>query len=310
MSFESVPTHSTETEQFAEKRQELHENLGIVFCTEQKDGTHTRLLDHIHLAETLGLPSVQFDFRKRSEEEIIEACDTLRAFREAHPDVDISIHGETPKIDPETLEIQNKKHMSTTLEYASELGIESYTMHPLALRDQLWKELSAEAQHALLTHYASLCAQSFTNHVTENTPSCSIAIENMPKKGAEGAWGQTPEDIHTLVQYISEYCMANGVTTETVEDHIGITLDINHALHDVDPADWEAELTSWFKIFGTRIRVIHLYAPSHYGETLNTKYQLVLDLAARYSPDAHVFLESKQDTEKTAEVYSSMHAAY
>jgi hypothetical protein len=307
MSFESVSTHSSETERAVETRRKLHESLGIVFCTEQKDGSHVPLVEQIHLAETLELPSVQFDFRKRSEEEIIEARDALRVFHETHPDVVISIHGETPQIDPEALDIRNKSHISTTLEHVLEFANGPYTVHPLALRDQTWKKLSVETQNILLSKYTSVFTSAFNQHACGLF---SIAIENMPKKGADGAWGQTPEDIYTLVQHISEYCMANGDTPEIAEHRVGITLDINHALHDVDPADWEAELTSWFKKFGTRIRVIHLYVPSHYGETLDTKYQLVLDLATTYSPDAQLFLESKQDTEKTTAVYSSIHTTH
>lgn len=299
MSFESTPQNKAETAQ-----ERLNSDLGIVFCTEKKDGGHTTLEDQIEEAENLNLPAVQFDFRKRTYEELLATQERLETYREANPRSYLSIHGETPKISKENVAIENHDRIVQELRIAKTLGSESYTVHPPRVNIEIWKSLTDAVREQILENYSSMFVEEIVSVALEEN--FGVAIENMPTKGEEGVFGQTTEEIGSLVGRLENALVIKGIDAETAQKRIGITLDVNHALHGVAADRWEEELTRWFEEFGERIKIVHIYTPSNAGDEFKRKYQVTLDLAALHSPNTKIFLESKQESGTTATAYAAV----
>lgn len=287
-----------------ERREQLKEGLGVTLCTKQKAGDSAVLTDQIAIAEEMQVPAVQFDFRDRTIEEIQAAKEALIKYRESNPSVALSIHGKNPEIDPATLDFTTKERTQTELELFQELSGESYTVHPPAVKAKVFAEAPAEMREKVIDNYAVMFA-SAAKKAFDAGQKFTLGVENMPAKGMEGSWGQTPEDILMLVQKVEQTIVVQGVDPVSAKGFVGATLDINHALRGAEPEAYAGILEQWFSSLGEHLRVVHLYAPSEPGREFEQKHKLSLDLASQFSPHARLFIESKQDANTTKQLYTA-----
>ncbi len=302
MPFES-PQQNNEVEQ-AERRRHLKENFGVVLCTKQKNGGTPSIEDQARLAEEMGLPAVQFDFRNRSLEELEQARKVLHEYRSKYPESTIDIHGDSPQINEQDLSMKTAERTITELELLQEVGGAAYTVHPPSINSKVFTGLPQEKRELIIGNYCEVFIKAIVEAI-KNNKQLNIAIENMPVRGDEGAYGQTIEEIMSLIKKIQSELQKQGIDIETANKYIGVTLDVNHALHGAEGKDNLAVLENWFKGLGEYLRVIHLYTPSEAKEEFVDKYKTTIDLAAKYSPHAQIFLESKQNPEITKKVYAA-----
>jgi hypothetical protein len=303
MSFESKPQDSFENTDL--NKEHLKESFGVALCAKLKDGSTAQLSEQIDFVEKMRPSAIQFDFRNRTLEEIQQSKQSLHQLVERNPNMRLSIHGETPKINESDLSIKNLERIAFELNLVDDLKTESFTIHPPSINTKLFQEASEEIREKILENYSTPFVNQIIHTINLGQTLC-IAIENMPTKGEEGSFGQTPEELKVLLSSIEARLVESGIDQQTSSEHIGITLDINHALHGVDPEEYEQKLTEWFVQLKNDIKVIHLYTPSEMGNDIENKHNLVLDLAAKYSPDTQLFLESKQNLETTENIYKTI----
>ncbi len=289
---------------YREKREKLKEGFGVVLCTKMKEGGTASIETQTKLAEEMNLSAVQFDFRNRTDKEIEQSKVMLADYKKTHPDVAISIHGETPKINEADLSFKNKNRTLREIGFLQQLSGESYTVHPPSISQKLFKELSDDARSQIIENYSGIFVQAVKS-ASGSESKFSLGIENMPVKGEDGSWGQNVEDILMLVKRIEQDIVEQGIDFKIAHEYVGATLDISHALHGADPKEYKNILESWFKKLGDYLRIIHLYTPSNPNEEFNEKYRLCLDLASQFNPNARLFMESKQSPEITKELYNS-----
>ncbi len=302
MSFEQ-PENGVETLK-NERREELKEELGIAFSAKQKMGGTASIESQIRIAEEMNVATIQFDFRNRETEEIEQSEEALLAYRERYPDVRFSIHGDTPKIDEQTLEIKNKEKIEKQLQVAQYLSSESYTIHPPSVNQKVFEELPLETKEKIISNYVDILAQAIKKSFDDGIK-FSVAIENMPTKGEDGAWGQKIEDVLLLLREIEKKAVEKGVNPDVVKDYVGATLDVNHALHAAAHENFIEILEPWFRELGDYLRVVHLYAPREADEKFIEKHKIALDFASKFNPNARLFIESKQTPEITGRLYFS-----
>ncbi len=290
----------------SERKERLRDGLGLVLCTRQKDAENAPLDQQVGLAHEMHLPAVQFDLRNRTDEEVMSSLDRLKSFREQNAESSISMHGETPKIDHSTLEISNGERIKKELELTRSLGGESHTIHPPNVSSGVFEHAPEEVRRTVVENYARLFTQSLKASIDDGTD-FSIAIENMPTKGSDGAWGQSPEELELLISTVSEVVSSElGIGTEEVLEHVGMTFDINHALHGVeDEKAADFILGEWFARLGKHIRVVHVYMPSGETDSFAHKYKKSIELAALHAPHGRIFLESKNGADSTRQIYAS-----
>ena len=307
MEYRETPFKTFEETEWQERRALLQREMAVAFSTRSKNGSLVTLQEQIEFFGELELHSAQFDFRNRMPHAQEAMGETLATFRELHSDVAISLHGETPTIDETTLKIKNADILARELDISKEIEAESFTVHPPAVSQEHFDAVSEEERNKVIANYASLFAEKIKIAIDEGRR-FSVAIENMSDEGGIGAWGQTPEAIKHLVQSI-EHQLVNkyNVHPDVAHQYVGTTLDVNHALASVDdPEQFESTLEKWFQELAEYIKVIHLYTPSDVNAHLMAKFDMTLSLAARYSPDAHIFLESKQVPEITKKVFTTL----
>lgn len=291
------------SEKSLERRKMLLEGLGIVLCTKQKDGGFATFEDQIKLSEDLNLPSVQFDFRNREDDEFEKGLELIRLYKQTHPETVVSIHGETPKINESDLSIKNTKRIDEELNFIKEIGGESYTVHPPSINSKLFDSLPPETKDSIIENYCSIFIDAIKAQSAKNDR-FSVAIENMPTKGEDGSWGQKIEEIISLIKNIEARLLQESFNPTEAKSHVGATLDINHALHGANREDYEHILESWFKGLGEYLRVIHVYTPSQADDSFNDKMMLSLKFALQFNPNARLFVESKQNPASTKEIYT------
>ena len=289
-------------EKNAERLEKLKEGFGVTLCAKQKDGEIIPLEDQIELAEKMDTSSVQFDFRNRTDEEIDRSAENLIKYRQEHPDMNLSIHGETPQIEAATLKLRNSDRTAKELILVQDLASESYTVHPPSINSKLFSGLPQETKDEIVGNYCSIFTEAIEKAVAAKK-SFSLAIENMPNKGDEGSWGQTVDDIMLLIRKIESTLVSKGIDPTTAREYVGATLDINHALHDTETENYGDVLKSWFEGLGDYLKVIHLQAPSSIDRKFTEKCILSLELAARFNSNARLFMESKRNPETTEEIY-------
>jgi hypothetical protein len=287
-----------------EKRKNLAESLGVTLCTKNKEGVVRSLGEQIAFAEQIGLKSVQFDFRNRGVEEIDTALNELVEFHKRNPDVAISIHGSTSEIDESGLAMKNAEQLLRELSILQELDGSLCTVHPPHISTEMFSGLEEPLGKAIIINYLALYAGSIQKAIV-NGKTLTIAIENMPTKGGEGAWGQNPEELMLLIIEMEKLMLAMGIEQVTIKKSIGITLDINHALHGYDGDKYGTVLEPWFMKFRDYIKVIHMHVPSKESPSFIKKQDTALSLATRFCPNAKIFMESKQDEVTTSSMYLS-----
>lgn len=288
----------------AEKRERLEKSFGVVLCTKNKQGENTPLLEKIELAREMQLPSVQFDFRNRTVEEIQTAIPELLKYKQGYPEIIFSFHGDTPRVDEKTLDFINRDKIFGEIELLGDLKGESYTVHPFAVSKKVFEAASPGEKEKVINNYCTIFSEAIKSAINKGN-NFYVAIENMPNKGEDGSWGQTVQEMMFLIKKIEEGTCENiGLNKEKVCEYVGVTLDINHALEGVEIKDYESVLVEWFKKLGDYIKVVHLYTPSEANPEFKQKYDLVIDLAVKFSPKTRIFMESKQDPEITKQVYS------
>ncbi len=288
----------------SERKEKLKEGLGIVLCTRQKGGENALLDQQINLASELHLPAVQFDLRHRTNEEVSASLPGLEGFHENNAECAISIHGEVPKINQETLDISNQERIRNELELTQALGGVSYTVHPPNVASGTFETIEEGQKEKVLNNYARLFIPSIKSAI-ETGSDFTIALENMPTKGREGAWGQTPEDIELLLSTVCNVAsLDTGIDIEEVRKHVGITFDVNHALHEAEDTEQADKLlTEWFIRLGNHMEVIHIYMPSSETDSFLHKYKKTLELAVEHAPHCRLFLESKNNADTTKSLY-------
>lgn len=289
--------------QFSENREKLKKGFGVAFCTKQKDGGISTFENNLTQAEALSLNSVQFDFRNRTSDEISAATESLLRYRETHPDVAISIHGETPKIEESTFGYKNMARSIAELDLLQEISGESYTVHPPSINHKLFNDIPDAAREKIIHNYANMFAAAIKKSIL-NGKKFSLGIENMPTKGDEGSWGQNIEDILFLVKEIEQAIIRLEIDSELAQGYLGVTLDVNHALHGAEPGEYVSILNKWFEGLGKYLKVVHLYTPAVPGKDFEEKYKLSLELASRFNPNARLFMETKQNSAITERLYS------
>lgn len=289
-------------EKYLENIERLRQGLGIALCTKNKEGGINSLQEQITLAEEMGLARIQLDFRNRNLEDILGAKDAMLEYRRSHPDVAISIHGETPKIDDSTLDFKNHKLTLGEIEFLQEMSGESYTVHPPQINFKFFNELPEDVREKILQNYANMFAEAVLKAIGSDKR-FSLAFENMSKTGEEGSWGQNVEDILMLIKKVENVIIEKGIESEVARSFVGATLDVNHALHGYKPEDYDGILYSWFTKLGEYLKVVHLYTPSDAGEDFKRKCKVSLELAAQYNPNALLFMETKQKPDATKRSY-------
>ncbi|HEU5114409.1 MAG TPA: hypothetical protein VFT82_01425 [Candidatus Paceibacterota bacterium] len=298
--FEEQPRENT-----GENREKLKEGLGLSFSARRRDDQVISIGDQIELAETMEIPAAQFDFRGKTDEEVEEARAALTAYRQTHPDRALSIHGANPEIDQKTLDMSTKSRTAAELSLLAEANGESYTVHPPSIGTKLFASIPQNAQEAIVRNYAATLASALKAAI-DSGKEFMIGIENMPAKGEDGAWGQNPDELSVLIRSTQEAAAALDVDPETIRKSIGATLDVNHALQDAQLENFDPMLKVWFERLGDLIKIIHIYAPSKESKEFEARYRITLDLAAQYSPNARIFLESKQDAGATEKALSAL----
>ncbi|MDB5259475.1 MAG: hypothetical protein JWO73_683 [Candidatus Taylorbacteria bacterium] len=305
MSFEFTGGTDNRSESEIEQREKLKQEFSLALCTKQKEGGTADLESQASFVEQVHPSGVQFDFRNRSIEEIEKALETLKSLRERMPEMSFSIHGDTPKIDEQNFGMKNHERTEKELEILQLLQADTYTVHPPSVSEKLFSEAQPEIQEKIIDAYCGMFASKISDAI-QNGGKFSIAIENMPTKGEDGAWGQRVEDIDRLMRRTSEILVEKyEVDPAIVGEYIGATLDVNHTIHDLPSEEMNTVLDGWFRGLGEYLKVVHLYTPSNAGPEFSDKYKLVLDLASKYNPNARLYLESKQDEETTRNVFAA-----
>jgi hypothetical protein len=251
----------------------------------------------------MGLKSVQFDFRNRGVEEIDAALGELVEFHKRNPDMIILIHGSTSEIDESSLAMKNAERLLRELSILQEIDGSLCTVHPPHINTKMFSGLEESVGKAIIINYLALYVGSIQKAIIGGK-TLTVAIENMPTKGEEGAWGQNPEELMLLITEMEKLMLALGLEQSTVKKSIGITLDINHALHGYEGDKYGMVLEPWFMKFRDYIKVIHMYVPSGESPSFIKKQETALSLATRFCPNAKIFMESKQDEATTATLYS------
>jgi len=177
-------------------------------------------------------------------------------------------------------------------------------VHPPSVSEEKFLEAPDHVREVVIQKYADTFAEQIISAIS-NGKKFAVAIENMPVKGAKGTWGQRIEDVVTLINAVESAVTKQHIDEKVAREYVGATLDINHALHDVEPEQYESVLRPWFETLRERLKVVHLYMPAEYGSDLEEKYKLTLNLAAEFAPGARVFIESKRDKETTKQIYST-----
>ncbi len=300
--FETNNTNHAETP--AEKRTRLRNNIGVVLCTVQKNGTYSSPENQVKLAGEIDAPAVQFDFRDRTLEEIKGFASLLLDYRNLNPYSSISIHGDTPDFNDEDLTLKNYERIREELRFLQDIVGESYTVHPPLITSLVFKHLPPEIQNGLIENYAHVFIEAIEEAIAHDNKFC-ISIENMPHGSSEDLFGQTIEELLLLIRKIREDLPRHGISEEIAKNYIGITLDINNALNDVETIDYRLMLRRWFRGLGENIKVVYVNVPSNVTVIFVDKYNLALELAARYSPNARIMLKSKHNAETTVRVYKA-----
>lgn len=298
--FETTDTNPPETP--SEKRTRLRNNIGVVLCTVQKNGAYSSPEAQIELAGDVNAPAIQFDFRDRTLDEIKGFATLLLDYRHLNPYSSISIHGDTPDFNDTDLTIRNFERIKEELRFLQDIVGDSYTVHPPLISSIVFKHLPVEVQNGLIENYAHVFIEAIEEAVAHNNKFC-ISIENMPHGAKDGLFGQTIEELLLLIKKVREDLPRHGISEDIAKNYIGITLDINNALNDVDTVDYRLILRRWFRGLGDNIKVIYVNAPTSVTPIFIDKYNLSIELAARYCPNAHIMLKSKQDAETTIKIY-------
>ena len=126
--------------------------------------------------------------------------------------------------------------------------------------------------------------------------------ENLPAKGNEGNWGQTPEQISLILEKTREVLVTQfGYKAEDAIAAIGMTLDIGHALAE-NKLEAESVLSKWLKELGQDIKCFHVGADSNLP-MMEVKLRLLRELCEKYQIEVPIFLESKVDLATTEDIY-------
>jgi hypothetical protein len=286
----------------SEKRLRIKNNIGVVLCTVQKNGRYSSPENQIDLAGEINAPAIQFDFRDRTLEEIKGFASMLLDYRHLNPYSSISIHGDTPDFNDTDLTIKNYERIREELRFLQDIVGESYTVHPPLITSLVFKHLPPEIQNGLIENYAHVFIEAIEEAVAHDNKLC-ISIENMAHGGPEDLFGQTIDELLLLIKKVREDLPRHGISEEIAKNYIGITLDVNNALNDVEAIDYRLILRRWFRGLGDNIKIVYVNTPSNVTAVFMDKYNLAIELAARYSPNARIMLKSKQDNETTKRIY-------
>lgn len=285
-----------------EKRNRLKNNIGVVLCTIQKDGTYNHHEEQIQLAKDLNSPSIQFDFRERTMNEIGSFATNIIEYRNENLHTSISIHGDTPELDETNLQIKNHDRVREELRFLQDISGESYTIHPPNITSQIFKSIPKEVQTKIVENYTRVFTDAIKEAITHNNK-FHINIENMPHGASGDLFGQSADEILLLLKSVREDLHLHGIDTEMAHAYTGVALDINHVLHDVETIDYRVVLRRWFRALGENVKVVYINTPTNLVESFINRYNLTLELSARYCPRARIMLKSRKDSETTLAIF-------
>jgi hypothetical protein len=276
-----------------ETTEKLRENLGVVLCAKNKEGKLVSIQEQIKLAEEIGLRFVQFDFRHIPPEEMISTREALMEYRRQNPETQITIHGDNPLINPEELNFINEEKIRSEMDLLLDIKGDSYTVHPPAINSKTFEQATPGQKERIMHNFAHMFFV-LLERLSQHDENFCIAFENMPNKGLEGSWGQTIDNMLFLLDTIRRAAVKVGIPDHLIGEHLGVTFDVNHALHGISEEEYSTTLESWFSELGESIRVIHIYVPSKFNNDFRFKLDKCQELASKFSPKARIYLESKQ----------------
>jgi endonuclease IV len=272
----------------------------------QKQDFVEMLHQQFELAKDLGVKELQIDLRKidlrNMPPNLIDLIkDELLKFKRERPEINISFHGKTPRINESSLEIENIKRFQMEIDLVIEVGVNIYTLHPPSIYSDVFYRLSPEQQEILLQNYANFLAQSIKKAL-DSGREMVIAIENMP--AGKGKFGQSIEEIILLLNEVERVLKQKyGMFFRDAERFVGVTLDVNHALHGInDVLTMEETFRNWLKNLGRRIKAFHFYCHTD-PNVFRRKFIRFLKLYEEYGLDVPIYLESKKSIEKTREIF-------
>lgn len=272
----------------------------------QKQDFVEMLHQQFELAKDLGVKELQIDLRKidlrNMPPNLIDIIkDELLEFKRELPEVNISFHGKAPRINESSFELENIKRFQMEIDLVIEVGANIYTVHPPSISSATFHRLSPEQQEKLLQAYANFLAQSIKKAL-DSGREIVIAVENMP--AGKGKFGQSIEEIILLLNKVKTILEQKyGVVPQDAERFVGVTLDVNHAIHGInDVLTMEETFRNWLKNLGKRIKTFHFYCHTD-PNVFRRRFSRFLKLYEEYGLDSPIYLESKKSIEKTREIF-------
>lgn len=272
------------------------ERLGVSLSAKTKSGGKREVTDLLRIAKGTGATEVQVDLRKGSQED----SDAIERFTEENPNVRLTIHAASPTLNPETFETLNEELIKKQAEASLVANGALLTIHPPGIKRLDWETAADANRIKIKDNFAELIADVIINASLKGR-TLQIAVENLPTKGDEGNWGQTPEEIKEILDLVGDKLAQRGLSQDEIDRCVGITLDVDHALSGGKP---EEEIDKWLKTLGSRIKAAHIYCPSSPREDFKQKFLRSTQKLGPLASDFPVYIESKQSESATQEVYS------
>ncbi len=284
------------------QRNIFRDNFGVSYSTRPKGIKEGRPIEEaLSVALEPGLNHLQVDFRNRTLSS--DDRSRLKDFVAGHPDLQFSVHGKSWVIN-DNLDVIDNEEINNDLEVAMELNCGPYTIHPPEFSDPtIAKEVGSSPSQLekVIDNYAHRLAEIIKQAEAEGNHRFSVAVENVPMVNNEFT-------IDVLKQVIEK---VKAQLPAELHDRIGITLDVNNALHfSVESGNETADtarkedLKGWFDAFGQDIKCFHLYCPEEADPAYLYKMSFLRGLYDEAGLSVPVFLESKKSSETTKRVFA------
>ncbi len=295
---EKLITSDQETESHVEFYRRFQENYGISFS--KGDMLSSSAEEQVDYLSEKKINNAQFLISKGRRME--EYLPYFKELKKNNPDALLSIHSSAPKFESLTNPaIKNSEKLLKDLEDAANADCGLVTIHPPEVPMVVWSEASEENQAEGVASLARFYAQAVAA-ANRSGKKLELAVENLPAKGNEGNWGQTPEQISLILEKTREVLVTQfGYKAEDAIAAIGMTLDIGHALAE-NKLEAESVLSKWLKELGQDIKCFHVGADSNLP-MMEVKLRLLRELCEKYQIEVPIFLESKVDLATTEDIY-------
>jgi hypothetical protein len=235
--------------------------LGVSLSSKDKLGNVMFLSERLNQVLELGTNNVQIDLRHSN----IEDLGIIHSFAHDNPQINLSVHTSTPKLDSETGQISNKEVILKQISAVIHSNHTLITIHAPAVK---------RADQPSVNTFAS-----FLSEIAINYKNVIIGVENRPIKD-EALFGENPKDFVDLI---------------SLTQPIGITLDIDHAKPE--------NLDKWIRQLSDNIIAVHIAVPSEIDKDSIAKFNMYIDEISQIKNDFPIYLESKQSWPITKKVY-------